>query len=72
MHVVVFVQCVQELADVGRLFFGEGRELFGHIAEFAGHDRPAVFGEPFGNGGGGGANNSGNGNTPLQISFQGF
>ena len=42
VHVVVFVKCMEELADFFQLGFGQGGEDLGEVADFAGDHCPAV------------------------------
>ena len=46
MHIVVIVQVIEKLADFRLLLFGQAREVLRHVADLAGDDGPAVFGEP--------------------------
>ncbi len=48
MHVVVIVEFLEKFASLGLLCVGELGKLFGHITQFARHNRPAVCSEPFG------------------------
>lgn len=51
MHIIVFVERVQKIADLLVLRLGEFRKLLWNVADFARHYRPAIRREPFGNGG---------------------
>ncbi len=53
MHIIVIVENLQELADIGAIFVREGGELLGCVAKLASDNSPAVCGEPFRNGGAG-------------------